>query len=204
MGMKLYWVAVKETDHCKIHRILGLSDMTLLGISEKDQDKEYNKSDEPLEAFVTQQGWYFIYGSCGGIASFIEEQLDILSVDTELVSFELTETAMASTARYWRDGEMIWSAHHYGDEGVLHFVGKGDFPDHFTAIKEEVFATQYAAGGINADVDFIIEIPSFFAREVTGYKHDEGFANGDKKIKVRQSVLSRKDFWDLLKRYPHD
>lgn len=198
MGMKLSWVAIKEENYSKINHILGLSNMTLLGISKENQYKEYYENDERdgfdgrLEAFATQKGWYFI--NCRYLPSFIEEKLDLLSIGTTLVMFSLTETAMYSIAEHWCDGQMIWSIKHgdTGDADVFHLEEKGKLPDNLTSIKEEIFAEQNAAGGVNAGVDIIIEIPSLVAKEMTGYKHDEGFTNGDKVIESTESVLSRK------------
>lgn len=191
MGVKLSWLAIKEKDHSKIHAILDLCDRASLGLSPADQAKEYEKSDEPLNAFATQQGWYFI--QCRYFPAFIENQLDLLSIDTALVRFECNETSMYALAEYWQDGEMVWSVHHEGAKGVFHLVEHGCLPQYFVSIKERCFAEQVCEGGVNAGVDMMIEIPILLAKEMTGFRYDEGFSNGDEIIETSYSVLSRKD-----------
>ena len=202
MGVKLSWIAVREVNYSKINSILELSDMTLLGIARENQYKEQYKNNEfngRMEAFLTQKGWYFIM--CRYLPFFIEEKLHMLSKETTLVIFELTETAMSAKAEYWFNSEKIWSLSHNPNEGIFNLEENGILPDSFRSIKEKIFAEQNNKGGVNAKVDCIIEIPSLMASEVTGYKHDEGFVNKDKIIESTESVLSRKKPSLLLKEY---
>lgn len=188
MGIKLSWVAIKEENYSKINSILGIPDMTQLGIACEKQRQKYHKNKRfnggIEKVFLTQKGWYFIM--CRYLPSFIKEKLDLLSIDTTLVMFQLNETIMCSIAEHWDNGKMIWSINHGDVEnvGVFHLEEKGKLPDSFKSVKEKIFAEQNIKGGVNAGVDIIIKIPNLMAKEITGYKYDEGFTNGDKIIAV--------------------
>lgn len=204
MGIKRSWIAVKEENYAKIHHILGLSDMTQLGIPRENQWEEYVEVSgyrERIEGFATEKGWYFI--NSRHLPSFIEEKLSQISMDTTVVMFWLNETVMCSTVEYWHNSKISWSVSHgnNAESGVFHLEEKGILPDCVKSIKEAVFSEQNAAGGVNAGVDMVIEVPSLVAREVIGYKYDEGFTNGDQVIESTESVLSRKSQSMLLKNF---
>jgi hypothetical protein len=64
----------------------------------------------------------------------------------------------------------------------------GVLPPSFAAIREEMEQAQIAAGGDEADVDYIFEIPLKLAKNLVGFKHDEEY---DHVLDGHFQVLSR-------------
>jgi hypothetical protein len=204
MGIKTSWVAIKDASYPSINAILKLSDMTALGIPQEKQLLEYHEDDRysgRIESVLTENGWYFII--CRYIPEFLRESLGELSMNSTLVMFELNETVMSSSAEYWCNGKKVWSVDHWEDAGedLFHLDQQGELPASFDAIKEQIFARQHAEGGINADVDLVIEIPNLLVKEVMGYTYDKGFTNGDRFIEATEKFLSRKTPAQLFKKY---
>ena len=59
---------------------------------------------------------------------------------------------MVSTAEGWKDGARSWSIAHDAQEGIFDISADGELPDHFEAIKDELFARQNAEGGEDAEL----------------------------------------------------
>ncbi len=201
MGVKIAWIAIKEENISKINLALNLSDMTLLGISVKEQEEYSNNSSNRIDAFLTEKGWYFMLFRY--LPPFIEEKLFILSKDAPLVMFSLTETSMCSTVEYWLNGINTWSIAHCGSKNsdIYNLDKVGTLPDSFESIQTTIFENQRATKDSSSQIDHIIEIPSLMAKMVTGYKHDEGFTNGDKIIKLTETILSRESPASIFKRH---
>ena len=62
---------------------------------------------------------------------------------------------------------------------MYHLEAQGQLPPNFESIRSECLAEQDAEGGEEAEVDFVFEIPTRLAREITGFKHDEAIADVD-------------------------
>lgn len=88
---------------------------------------------------------------------------------------------MCSYAAGWQDGKRIWSCTHDAQEGTYHLEAEGSLPAEFDSLRRQRFEEQDAAGGSQADVDYIFDIPLDAATRVTGFSHmesepDDGFA----------------------------
>jgi hypothetical protein len=95
---------------------------------------------------------------------------------------------MASSAELWSDGRRKWRLSHEGEDGPEGLDVEGEPPASFAAIREAMEQAQVAAGGDEADVDYIFEIPLKVAQAIVGYKHDEDDVHV---IDKRYVVLSR-------------
>ena len=77
----------------------------------------------------------------------------------------------------WSQGKRKWWLSHEGEDGPKGLDTDGDLPESFTAIRKEMEKAQLAAGGDDADVDYIFEIPLKVAQALVGFKHDEDDAH---------------------------
>ena len=79
---------------------------------------------------------------------------------------------MTSVARAARHGEELWSISHANNPKQRLEIS-GEPPGEFAAIRDRLFREQEDAGGEEAGVDFVHEIPLEVARSVCGYRADE-------------------------------
>jgi hypothetical protein len=81
---------------------------------------------------------------------------------------------MLSSASGWNGEKQLWRVEHYGGEkGLLHLETEGNLPNEFECVRDRFFAQQESAGGANADVDYVYEIPAELAKALTGFRHDQ-------------------------------
>jgi hypothetical protein len=160
MGFALSWLAVKGTTAEKVRESLGLS-----STGEREEIPE-----SPVVGAALPGGWYLVVFNEG----FPEEStLKTLSGIGELVFAAVEEHVMYSTAAGYRDGERKWSVAHDAQKGITHLEADGELPDAFAAIRAAMLAEQEGAGGENADVDYLFDVPVNLAAELTGFRHDQ-------------------------------
>jgi hypothetical protein len=80
---------------------------------------------------------------------------------------------MASSSEQWSRGARKWWLSHEGENGPKGFSGGGELPEVFLAIRTEMLEAQRNAGGDQADVDYLFDIPLKVAESIVGFKHDE-------------------------------
>jgi len=172
MGYSLSWLAIKTDDESKLLDSLSLDktgetgdfgdsllvgrllfpDWYLMVVDERTLYREHKKFD------------FFLFGN---------EYLEKLSREHSLVSCTVNETSMYSRCALWDEGKQTFLVEHGGDmEGSYHLEQSGVAPEIFEGIKKKYFDKQDEAGGNEADVDYIFEIPTVLAQEITGFKHD--------------------------------
>ena len=99
---------------------------------------------------------------------------------------------MFSQASGWKDGTFLWSVTHDCEKGRYHLEIKGDTPPSLKGIHATLGAAQDAAGGKEADVDFVYDIPAELAKNLTGFRHDQDMSGmNDKPFQV----LEKKAFF---------
>jgi len=76
----------------------------------------------------------------------------------------------------------------------------GELPESFPAIREAMEQAQLAAGGDEANVDYIFEIPLQVAQSLVGFKHDEDCAHLLGKNFSVMSQITTPPAEDLLRR----
>jgi hypothetical protein len=151
-----------------------------LGLSPTGQRDEF-PAESPIGGASLPGGWYAVVFDRYDHALLADEVLKALSENCELVAAGAEEHVMSSFAEGWRNGERIWSVVHDADEGLGHLEADGSLPDGFEAIRSERLEEQKAAGGDEADVDYVFDVPLDVATRITGFSHvetepDEGFA----------------------------
>ncbi len=94
-----------------------------------------------------------------------------LSYGCRIVNLQLEEHAMVSVASLEENGKTRWSVSHLSDEGIYDLSCEGDLPPQFESIRSDALRQQDEAGGTEADVDYVIEVPIDLAFSVCGFRH---------------------------------
>jgi hypothetical protein len=150
-----------------------------LGLSPTGERDEL-PAESPIGGAALDGGWYVVVFDEYDHPLLGEQELRKLSKGCELVAAGAEEHVMASFSEGWRDGEWIWAVTHDADQGLQHLDAEGSLPEGFEALRRERLEEQEAAGGDDADVDHVFDIPLDVAVQITGFSHsetepDEGF-----------------------------
>jgi hypothetical protein len=79
---------------------------------------------------------------------------------------------MASAALLYKNGRRVWTVTHESERGRYDLSVDGHPPDLFRDLRDSLLKQQDSAGGENADVDFVFDVPVQLAAELCGYRHD--------------------------------
>ena len=164
MGFSISWLAVKTDDLGRLFEITGIAPT-----SEADEWLESKLSGSGLE-----DGWYFIQAKGCDHPIISGDSLSQISTLGQTVACSVEEHVMVSVAEGWDNGARNWSIVHNAQESIFDLSATGNPPAHYEGIKSEYLSQQHAEGGDDADVDFIFDIPLQVAKQICGYKHDEG------------------------------
>lgn len=164
MGYSISWCAVRETEAAAF--------LAELGLSATGKTEEIPESDRCSGRLDT--GWRLVWFNDYDPREISDSKLATLSVKRELLLCRVEEHCMASSAEYWARGSRAWWIGHEGENGPKGLEVEGLPPAGFPGIRAEMERQQRDAGGDAADVDYIFEIPLMVAREIAGFKHDEG------------------------------
>ncbi len=163
MGYAISWLAVRTEEPESL-----LSRLQLTRTGEEDALFETAVSGGPLKS-----GWYLVVANNSAHRIVQEATLAALSKAYELVACSVEEHVMISTAAYWRSGEAAWTITHDSSRGVFDLGVSGIPPATVEQHKARCVAEQEQAGGQNADVDYLFDVPLEVAKGLTGFKHDE-------------------------------
>jgi hypothetical protein len=163
MGWAITWCAVRED---KAEQFLSQ-----LGLSPTGETEEHPQS--LISTAKLDTGWRIVWYDQYDCPFLRPQQLGALSSDKDVLLCLIEEHSMASSAEMWSQGERKWWLSHEGDDGPKGLSTDGDLPEPFTAIRKAMEEAQVAAGGEDANVDYIFEIPLKLAEALVGFKHDE-------------------------------
>jgi len=161
MGYSLSWAALKG----------GTLDMMCdaTGLVSTGKFEEIAESEFVAAALPTF--WFLFLWNDGEIP---DEVLKRLSACGKVVSCNVEDHVMLSSASGWSGEKQLWRVEHYGGEkGMLHLETEGNLPNEFGGIRDKFFAQQESSGSAHADVDYVYEIPAELARALTGFRHDQ-------------------------------
>jgi hypothetical protein len=163
MGFAITWCAVREENAEQFLRELGLSPT--------GSTEEFPES---LISIVTlDTGWRVLWYNSYGCSFLEAKDLARISADKDVVLCMIEEHVMAVSSEMWSGGKRTWWLSHEGEYGPKGVSTDGDLPESFPAIRREMEQKQLAAGGDNAEVDYIFEIPLRVAKSLVGFQHDE-------------------------------
>lgn len=166
MGFSLSWLAVKN-----------VTENTLLAsISATKTGKSAEFPEEKLSYLNRGNNWLWVFANRVDIIHEKTEWLSRLSRGTELVSVFVEEHVMYSAATCWKDGEQAWFIEHDNDRGGLEDIKTvGDLPSCYQTIFNDLQQKLKE----DPECDFMFDVPTEVAKELTGYKHDDMGEPGD-------------------------
>jgi hypothetical protein len=164
MGYAVTWCAVREEAADQLLSHLGLS-----ATGETEEDPESRFSSAKLTT-----GWRLIWSNKYD-CPILMKGLSTFAGGHDVVACQIEEHVMASSAELWVSGTRRWWLSHEGEDGPKGLETDGELPQCFSAIQKEMEDAQRAEGGVDADVDYIFEIPLKVAQTLIGFKHDETY-----------------------------
>lgn len=191
MGYSISWLAVETTELDQLFGRLQVSET-----SEPDPVFEASLSGVPLHG-----GWFLL------VAQGIEYRLTDPAVLGEIsrkwpcLTCVVEEHAMVSSAALWRGGHVVWSTGHDAEQGMFHLYATGDLPPSFRELRDRTMQEQTRAGGQEAGVDLVFDVPLLLAKELVGFKHDEEpthpFQSDPKVFQLLGAPALRRRWWKL-------
>jgi hypothetical protein len=168
MGFAISWLAVSGKDPQQVLRSLQL-----------DRTGETEEIPEsPVSAAQLPNGWFLIFANEFGSSLVADSSLENLSVGCNVVSCQVEEHVMFSSASCYSNGESKWHVAHNAQEGIYHISTNGTLPPEFDNIYSVLKQKQDSSCGNESDVDYIHDVPVALAKAVTSFRHDEDIQGG--------------------------
>jgi hypothetical protein len=183
MGFSLSWAAVKGGTPQAVQEAFALRGT---GAQEEIPESDITGAELP-------GGWYMLVSNRDGLRLTEDAKLSRLSRVGEVIMCYVEEHVMCSFAACWRDGRLIWSVYHDAQSSIESLDVKGEPPATFAAIRDRLRLEQAKAGGKEAGVDHIFDIPVELAQAITGYQHDEIIEGLS--FEVLESTKPERRFW---------
>lgn len=146
-----------------------LRDLGLAPTGERDE----LPAESPVAAASLAGGWYVVVFDRYEHDLVRDDVLTRVSAGCDVVGAGAEEHVMSSFATGWHDGERLWSIRHDAEEGVYDLEADGSLPEGFERLRRERLDEQKAAGGSDADVDYVFDLPLEAAKLATGFSHNE-------------------------------
>jgi hypothetical protein len=169
MGYAVSWFAVSGKDPQRVLQELGLSPT---GETEEVPDA-------PIVCAHLPAGWFLVFVNRDSPVVFWEEPLARLSAGCRVVSCEIEEHVMFSSATCHSNGERVWHVAHDAQKGIYHLETQGQMPPELDGILQSLKNEQDLEGGEKADVDYIHDVAIELAKAITGFRHDEDGEGSD-------------------------
>jgi len=163
MGYSIAWIAVRGTSKEEVLDRLSLADT-----GEPDEANESAVSGAALPG-----GGYLVFFNDMAHPATQAPSMARLSEACEALGCQVEEHVMASASFLYKNGVKVWDVVHLAEEGLYHLAVDGAPPPLLDTIHTEMKAAQDEQGGLDADVDWLFEVPLMLATALCGYRHDE-------------------------------
>lgn len=168
MGYRCRWLAVRAGDRAEALSRLRFS------IAEELNEEVY---DTGLYA-VDVPDWFVVMGDGWDFMDLVERtQAARLSDHHEVMFFYTDDTPMCAEATLFLGGQMLWSVTYDGATGTP--LVEGVLPDSVGSILAAARAEQKAAGGPEADVDWVYGSVAEIGHSIVGFRHEETLSAGE-------------------------
>ena len=161
MGFHLSWIAIRGPSKDVV--------LSALGLVEVDQDAEAFDCKHQLAELPS--GWLVILAADFNYPA--PARMAAVSVGGTALACSIDERTMYSVTRLYEDGKAVWSVDHDGgQEGVYHLDVAGAPPPELAFIRSRLLAEQDRAGGEEAQVDLVFDVPTELSEVLCGYRFD--------------------------------
>jgi hypothetical protein len=191
MGFAVSWIAISGKEPQRVLEELGL-----LRTGEKEEFPESEFTCASLPG-----SWFFVCANEFDSPIASEKALSSLSVGCKLVSCQLEEHVMFSSATCYSNGAQTWRIEHDAQQSIYHLSTTGSPPTQLDEAHVMLKQEQDNAGGADADVDYIFDVPVTVAQAITSYRHDMDIEGADSEPfeVLRQAVTAQqtKPWWKI-------
>jgi hypothetical protein len=163
MGFAISWLAVSGKDPQQV-----LQELQLHRTGETEEFPE-----SPVSAAQLPTGWFLVFANRFGSPLVADGSLQQLSSGCTVISCQVEEHVMFSSATCYSNGEANWHVAHDAQESIYHLSVSGDLPSEFKEIYSSLKQEQDDSGGDKSDVDYIHDVPVSLAKAVTSFRHDQ-------------------------------
>jgi hypothetical protein len=164
MGFAISWLAFSGKSRAEVLGMLHLV----------DTGDEEELPESPMTAADLPRGWTLVYLNRFDHPFAEDASLRLFSKSCEIIACHIEEHVMFSSAECYRDGLPAWSVFHDAQRDMYNLETDGTLPDGYAEVRSRLIREQDEAGGKDADVDFIFDIPLELAELLCGFKHDLG------------------------------
>jgi hypothetical protein len=190
MGFAISWLAVtgKSPE-------LVLTELGLVSTGEAEEIPE-----SPITGARLPSGRFLVFANRFDSPLVSEASLRILSRGCDVVSCRVEEHVMFSSATCYVDGEQSWHVEHDAQAGIYSLESSGELPDASAEIFESLMGQQAAAGGAEAEVDYIHDAPISLAEAIVGFRHDQDIVGaGEEPFEVlfMKAIGRAKPWWKV-------
>ena len=163
MGFAISWLAVSGKDPDQVLKELRLN---RTGESEEIPESQISAAQLP-------NNWFLVFINEFDSPFVSANSLASLSTNCKVVSCQIEEHVMFSSAAFYSNGIETWRVAHDAQVGIFNLSTSGQLPSEFAGIYTSLKVQQEGAGGDEADVDYIHDVPVTLAQVVSSFRHDE-------------------------------
>jgi len=186
MGFAISWLAV-----------LGKSPELVLSelrLSRTGAAEEFPES--PITCANLHSNWFLLFANEFNSPLVSEQTLSTLSAGCEVLSCQVEEHVMFSSATYHVNSQKVWHVEHDAQESIYHLQSQGSMPAQFGDIFAALKQQQDEDGGVQSEVDYIHDAPIALASSIVSFRHDQDIAGArPEPFEVLASGASAKPWW---------
>jgi hypothetical protein len=162
MGFAISWLAVSGKDPQQVLHELQLS--------RTGETEEF--PDSPVTGAHLPDGWFLVFANRFESPLVADGSLKQLSTGCTVISCQVEEHVMFSSAACYSNGKCNWHVAHDAQKNIYHLSASGDLPSQFNDIYASLKQQQDNSGGDKSGVDYIHDVPVSLAKAVTTFRHD--------------------------------
>ncbi|WP_152971555.1 hypothetical protein [Xanthomonas arboricola] len=191
MGFAISWLAVSGKAPQQV-----LQELQLHRTGETEEFPE-----SPVSSAQLPTGWFLVFANRFASPLVADGSLQQLSSGCTVISCQVEEHMMFSSATCYSNGKNNWHVAHDAQESIYHLSANGDLPPEFNDIYASLKQEQDDAGGDKSDVDYIHDVPVSLAKAITSFKHDQDIqGNSPEPFEIlasSSSPASAKPWWKI-------
>ena len=163
MGFKICWLGFFGRSRDEVLAVLHLTDTGVVeGVPES-----------PISVTSVPNGWTIVWLNRFDHPFAEDASLRLFSQGCTVIAVHVHEGIMFSGVELYRDGKPVWSVTHNAQEGTYDLQTEGSLPEAFAEIRARLTGEQDHEDRVDAEVDFIFDIPVELAMTLTGFRHDQ-------------------------------
>ena len=167
MGFAISWLAVSGKSPELVLRELRVEGT---GVFEEIPES-------PMTCARLPSGWFLVFANQFNSPLVSERTLCALSIGGNVVTCQVEEHVMFSSAAVYVDGHRTWQVQHDAQKAIYDLQCEGTLPAQFHSIFATLKQQQDDDGGAESEVDYMHDVPVELARSIATFRHDQDISN---------------------------